>query len=90
MNSILLITLSGVDRVGIVREVAHWVTAFGANWERSRMIRLSGRFVGLLQVSVTDEKKGGPRGSPAGDSRSRIYDRDRDYRGLIAWGARVA
>ena len=53
-NSVLLITLSGPDRPGIVHEVATAVHTHGGNWERSRLIHLSGRFVGLLQVSVED------------------------------------
>jgi len=53
-TSILLITVSGDDRPGIVGQIAAIVHDHGGNWERSRLIHLSGRFVGLLQVRVPD------------------------------------
>ncbi|MBC2600612.1 ACT domain-containing protein [Puniceicoccus vermicola] len=56
-TSILLITLSGEDRPGIVSETAAKVHAHQGNWERSRLIHLSGRFVGLLQVSVPEDQR---------------------------------
>ncbi|MGE9290275.1 MAG: glycine cleavage system protein R [Puniceicoccales bacterium] len=56
-TSILLITLSGDDRPGIVHNIAAKVHAHNGNWERSRLIHLSGRFVGLLQVSVSEEER---------------------------------
>ncbi len=54
-TSILLITVSGEDRPGIVGEIASLVHSHGGNWERSRLVHLAGRFVGLLQVSVAGE-----------------------------------
>lgn len=56
MKSVLLITLSGVDRPGLVRELSDVVNGIGANWEQSRMMHLSGHFVGLLEVSVEETK----------------------------------
>lgn len=56
-TSILLITISGEDRPGIVGEVAARVHEHGGNWEKSRLIHLAGRFVGLLQVSVPEEHR---------------------------------
>lgn len=56
-TSILLITLSGDDRPGIVHELASKIHTHGGNWERSRLIHLSGRFVGLLQVSVPEDDR---------------------------------
>lgn len=56
-TSILLITISGDDRPGIVQEIAAQVHSQNGNWERSRLIHLSGRFVGLLQVSVPEENR---------------------------------
>ena len=60
-TSILLITFSGDDRQGIVHEIAAKVHSHQGNWERSRLIHLSGRFVGLLQVSVSKENREGLR-----------------------------
>ncbi|MFP4358119.1 MAG: glycine cleavage system protein R [Puniceicoccaceae bacterium] len=56
-SSILLITISGKDRPGIVGEIAAQVARRGGNWERSRLIHLAGRFVGLLQISVPEDRR---------------------------------
>jgi len=56
-TSILLITISGNDRPGIVHEIASVVHRHGGNWEQSQLIHLSGKFVGLLQVMVEEEKR---------------------------------
>ena len=56
-SSILLITISGSDRPGIVGEIASHVSKRGGNWERSRLIHLAGRFVGLLQISVPEDRR---------------------------------
>ncbi|MEM0966289.1 MAG: ACT domain-containing protein [Verrucomicrobiota bacterium] len=53
-SSILLITASGPDRPGIVHELARRVFEHKGNWERSRLIHLAGRFIGLLQISVPE------------------------------------
>lgn len=55
MHSVLVLTISGVDRAGLVEQLAEVVAANGGNWEHSRMVHLAGRFVGLLQVSVNGE-----------------------------------
>ncbi len=54
-TSNLIITVSGEDRPGIVGTIAELVHEHGGNWERSRLIHLAGRFVGLLQVSVPQD-----------------------------------
>jgi glycine cleavage system regulatory protein len=48
----LVLTVIGDDRPGIVERLAEQVLSVGANWEESRMARLSGKFAGLLRVSV--------------------------------------
>ena len=55
-HSVLLITISGEDRPGLVRAISEVLVQQGANWEQSRMMNLSGRFVGLLQVQVDSSK----------------------------------
>lgn len=54
MNTVLLITLSGVDRPGLVQALSETVAEHEANWEQSRMLHLSGHFVGLLEVVVPE------------------------------------
>ncbi|MCB9653984.1 MAG: hypothetical protein H6729_07655 [Deltaproteobacteria bacterium] len=49
---VLVITLVGADRRGIVDQVARTVAELGGNWEESRMTRLAGTFAGILKVSV--------------------------------------
>ena len=55
MQSVLVLTVSGPDRSGLVERLAEVVAQKGGNWEHSRMAHLAGRFVGLLQVSVPGE-----------------------------------
>ncbi|MBF5046558.1 ACT domain-containing protein [Aggregicoccus sp. 17bor-14] len=50
----LVVTFTGPDRPGIVSALSHSVASHGGNWEKSRMARLSGRFAGILQVSVEE------------------------------------
>ena len=47
-----VLTIIGQDRPGLVELVSRTVTGHGGNWEASRMARMSGRFAGILQVSV--------------------------------------
>lgn len=52
MDGVLVLTISGKDRAGLVEKLAEVVAAHGGNWERCRMAHLAGRFVGLLEVTV--------------------------------------
>ncbi|TVP80966.1 MAG: amino acid-binding ACT protein [Puniceicoccaceae bacterium] len=52
MNGILILTISGKDRAGLVENLADVIAAHGGNWEHCRMAHLAGRFVGLLEVTV--------------------------------------
>ena len=54
MSTSLVLTVIADDRPGIVETLATAVHAAGANWEESRMARLSGKFAGLLRVSVEE------------------------------------
>jgi|TARA_B110000285_G_scaffold162567_1_gene181542 glycine cleavage system regulatory protein len=53
METVLVLTISGKDRAGLVEQLAEVVTTHGGNWEHCRMAHLAGRFVGLLEVSVS-------------------------------------
>jgi glycine cleavage system regulatory protein len=59
MRDLLVLTISGPDRTGLVEALARRLAAAGANWEESKMARLAGQFAGILLVSVdstrTDE-----------------------------------
>lgn len=53
MDSILIVTISGPDRAGLVEQLASVVSEHSGNWEHCRMVHLADRFVGLLQVRVS-------------------------------------
>lgn len=59
MRDLLVLTINGPDRTGLVEAIADQLAAAGGNWEESRMARLAGQFAGILLVSVdasrTDE-----------------------------------
>jgi glycine cleavage system regulatory protein len=56
MRSMLVLTVVGKDRTGLVQSIAEAVTAVGGNWEESRMARLAGQFAGILLVTVDRER----------------------------------
>ncbi len=55
MESVLILTISGQDRAGLVERLAQVIAEHNGNWEHCRMAHLAGRFVGLLEVSVPGE-----------------------------------
>ncbi len=57
MDSVLILTISGRDRVGLVEQLAGIVASHGGNWEHCRLAHLAGRFAGLLQVRVTADRQ---------------------------------
>ena len=48
----LVMTIIGQDRPGLVDSVAGLVAEHGGNWLESRMSRLGGQFAGILRVEV--------------------------------------
>src|SRR6478735_11415681 len=50
--TILVLTLVGGDRAGLVAAVADVVDRHGGNWENSQLAELSGVFAGVVEVSV--------------------------------------
>ncbi len=52
MRRSLVVTFTGLDRPGIVEQLAKAVVDGGGNWEGSRMTRLAGYFAGVLQASA--------------------------------------
>jgi glycine cleavage system regulatory protein len=57
METVLVLTVSGKDRAGLVEQLADVIAAHRGNWEHCRMAHLAGRFVGLLEVSVSGENQ---------------------------------
>src|SRR5437867_905262 len=53
MRTSLIVAIVGEDKPGIVERVSNLVLAAGGNWEESRMARLSGKFAGILRLSVS-------------------------------------
>ena len=56
MNKNIVLTLTGHDRVGIVKEVTNVFVKHGGNVETSRMAHLGGEFAMLALVSVAEDK----------------------------------
>lgn len=56
MRDMLVLTILGPDRTGLVEAVARAVASVGGNWEESRMARLAGQFAGILLVTVDTER----------------------------------
>lgn len=54
---LLVMTVIGQDRPGLVESVAGLVAEHGGNWLESRMSRLGGHFAGILRVEVPAQKE---------------------------------
>lgn len=52
----LILTVVGDDRAGLVAALAEVVSAHGGNWERSELAELDGTFAGVVEVSVPAEQ----------------------------------
>ena len=57
MQRLLVMTVLGQDRPGLVRSLADLVAGHGGNWLESRMSRLGGQFAGILRIEVPSEKE---------------------------------
>jgi glycine cleavage system regulatory protein len=57
MQRLLVMTIIGNDRPGLVESVAGVIAQQGGNWLESRMSRLGGQFAGILRVSVPIENE---------------------------------
>lgn len=57
MQTLLVMTVIGKDRPGLVESVADLVASDGGNWLESRMSRLGGHFAGILRVEIPAEKE---------------------------------
>lgn len=59
--SIHILTLIGPDRPGLVQELSSAAESVGGNWRESRLARLGGRFVGLVEMDLDAARVGGLR-----------------------------
>jgi glycine cleavage system regulatory protein len=57
VETLLVMTVIGEDRPGLVESVADLVASHGGNWLESRMSRLGGQFAGILRVEVSPERE---------------------------------
>ncbi len=57
MSRMLVMTMIGQDRPGLVESVAGLVKDHGGNWLESRMSRLGGQFAGILRVAVPEARQ---------------------------------
>ena len=56
MPTLLVLTIAGPDRPGLVNLISDRATTHGANWLESRMANLAGQFAGIVLLQVPDAK----------------------------------
>ena len=54
----LVVTIFAEDRAGIVQELSDVVLAHDGNWLESSLSRMSGQFAGIVNISVSTDKRG--------------------------------
>lgn len=54
--ALLVLTVIGDDRPGLVDALAGVIAEHGANWEESRMAHLADKFAGIVLVQVADNR----------------------------------
>ena len=52
----LVITFISDDRPGLVEKLSQMVQQHGGNWLESKMAQLSGKFTGIVEISLPDEQ----------------------------------
>lgn len=55
MQTLLVITIIGPDRPGLVETISNTITQNGGNWLQSQMAHLAGQFAGILQISAATD-----------------------------------
>jgi glycine cleavage system regulatory protein len=58
MDSHLVLTVTGPDRPGLIRDIAQEIAAAGGNWLESRMASLEGRFAGVVLCAAPEAQAG--------------------------------
>jgi glycine cleavage system regulatory protein len=59
MARVLVLTVIGEDRPGLVEALAGLISAHAGSWDESRMARLAGHFAGVVQVHVPEDRAPG-------------------------------
>ncbi len=59
MTRILVLTVIGPDRSGLVEGLSQRIAAHGGSWDESRMARLAGHFAGVVQIHLPDDRAPG-------------------------------
>jgi len=54
MSTLLVLTIVGPDRPGLVNLISERATAHGGNWLESRMANLAGQFAGIVLLRVPE------------------------------------
>ncbi|HET6938172.1 MAG TPA: ACT domain-containing protein [Nocardioides sp.] len=54
--ALFVMTVFGDDRPGVISAISGPITRLGGNWERSQLARLAGKFAGIVEASVPDER----------------------------------
>lgn len=58
MTVSLIISFIADDRPGLTERIASIVVAHDGNWEDARLVRLGGKFAGLMLVRLPDDREG--------------------------------
>jgi len=59
LNHYLVLTVIADDKPGLVEHLSQVISDQGGNWLESRMARLSGKFAGILKVSIDASQQQG-------------------------------
>ena len=59
MSRVLVLTVIGEDRPGLVEALARLISDHEGSWDESRMARLAGHFAGVVQVHLPDRRADG-------------------------------
>ena len=57
MQNLLVLTVIGKDRTGLIRSLSQNIADHGGNWLESRMCRLGGEFAGILRIHIPKDKE---------------------------------
>ena len=55
MSRVLVLTVIGEDRPGLVEALAELIGRHNGSWDESRMARLAGHFAGVVQIHLPEE-----------------------------------
>jgi glycine cleavage system regulatory protein len=59
MSRVLVLTVIGEDRPGLVEALSRLISDHEGSWDESRMARLAGHFAGVVQVHLPDRRAAG-------------------------------